>query len=72
MGDTTMLQSEFYERTKVTVDGDELDVHFDMNTYPKNPQGYLFTSYRVSSHEYYRNGKIERVRVKSYSFKAGK
>lgn len=47
----------------------ELCVHFDLSHTPTLPQGYLYSSYNITSHEYYSYGQITRVRCKTYRFK---
>ena len=46
----------------------EVCVHFEMEHTPTLPQGYLYTSYNITSHEYYSYGQITRVRCKTYRF----
>lgn len=50
----------------------ELCVHFDMGHTPTLPQGYLYSSYNITSHDYYSYGEIKRVRCKTYSFRVNK
>ena len=46
----------------------EVCVHFDMWHTPTLPQGYLYTSYSITSHDYSKNGLNSRIRCKTYRF----
>lgn len=46
----------------------EVCVHFDLNHTPTLPQGYLYSSYNITSHNHYFNGKESRIRCKTYRF----
>lgn len=46
----------------------EVCVHFDMGHTPTLPQGYLYSSYNITSHEYYSYGQITKARCKTFSF----
>lgn len=47
----------------------EVCVHFDFKHTPTLPKGYAFSSYDITSHEYYSDGEQQRVRCKTYYFR---
>lgn len=46
----------------------EVCIHFNLDHYPILPQGYLYTSYTITSHDHYFNGEQHRIRCKTYRF----
>lgn len=50
----------------------ELCVHFDLRHTPTLPQGYLYSSYNITSHEYNSYGETKRVRCKTFSFRVNR
>ena len=47
----------------------EVCIHFDFKHTPTLPKGYAYSSYDITSHEYYSDGEQHRVRCKTYYFK---
>ena len=47
----------------------EVCVHFDFKHAPTLPKGFVYSSYDITSHEYYSDGEQHRVRCKTYYFK---
>ena len=50
----------------------EVCVHFDLDHTPTLPEGYLYTSYNITSYDHYFNGKPCRIRCKTYRFSVKK
>ena len=46
----------------------EITVHFDTNRYPKNPNGYTFSYYTLTSHQTTRGNVQGYVRCKTFHF----